>query len=242
MNYFAPFPEREGSASSVTEAIEGRFSARAFQSRMPSREILREILRLASRAPSGTNTQPWKVYVVQGKVRDELVQKVCAVHNQSRENPAILESYKEAYDYYPREWISPYIDRRRENGWSLYGLLDIAKGEREKMHQQQPRNYGFFDAPVGIFVTIDKIMGQGSLLDTGMFLQNLMLAAREKGLHTCAQAAWNPFASIVLPILKAGDNETLVCGVSIGYADSTNKVNSFHTPREEVESFTIWVD
>lgn len=228
--------------ASVDAAIVGRLSVRAFLPKPVPRETIEHLLRVASRAPSGTNTQPWKVYVLQGASRDALVQKVCAAHDAIRANPALAEQYQEAYDYYPRQWVSPYIDRRRENGWGLYGLLGITKGDKDKMHAQHQRNFKFFDAPVGLMFTVDKIMGGGSLVDTGMFMQNLMVAARAHGLDTCPQAAWNNFANIILPHVGAGDNEMLVCGMALGYADPTDKVNTFITPREPVEAFTSWLE
>lgn len=228
--------------ASVDAAIQGRMSVRAFLPKPVPRDTLLNLLQLASRAPSGTNTQPWKVYVLQGASRDSLVDKVCAAHDAVRADPSLAAQYQEAYDYYPKQWVSPYIDRRRENGWSLYGLLGIAKGDKDKMHAQHQRNFRFFDAPVGIMVTIDRIMGAGSLVDTGMFLQNLMVAARAHGLDTCPQAAWNGYASIIMPHIGAGDNEMLVCGVALGYADPDALVNTFYTPRESAESFTTWLD
>ncbi len=227
--------------ASVDAAIESRFSARAFLPRPVERAVLEDILRLASRAASGTNTQPWKVYVLQGASRDGLVQKVCAAHDAIAANPALAAEYQEAYDYYPTQWVSPYIDRRRENGWSLYGLLGITKGDKQKMHAQHQRNFRFFDAPVGLMFTVDRVMGRGSLVDYGMFLQTLMLAARARGLHTCPQAAWNGFSKIVMPHIGAGEQEMLVCGMSLGYADTDDKVNTFHTPRVTVSEFTRWL-
>ena len=178
--------------------------------------------------------------MVRGARRDELVAKTCAAHDAVRANPALAEA--EAYDYYPEKWKSPYIDRRRENGWSLYGLLGIAKGEKDKMHAQHQRNFLLFDAPVALMFTIDKIMGRGSLMDYGMFLQSIMVAARARGLHTCPQAAWNNFSSVVLPLIGASADEMLVCGMSLGYADVSAHINTFHTPREPVAGFTRWVE
>jgi len=226
----------------VDQAITTRMSARAFTAQPVPREVLTHLLELASRSPSGTNTQPWKVYVLQGQSRDSLVQKVCAAHDEIRANPDKAADYREAYDYYPEKWVSPFIDRRRENGWSLYGLLGIGKGDKDKMHAQHQRNYRFFDAPVGLMFTVDKVMGRGSLVDYGMFLQTLMVAARGHGLHTCPQAAWNGFAKIILPHMGAGDNEMLVCGMALGYADESDIVNTFRTPRESVASFTTWLE
>ncbi len=227
---------------SVADAINSRMSIRAFTPQAVARELITELLQLASRAPSGTNTQPWKVYVLQGQSRDTLVDKVCAAHDALRANPALASEYREEYDYYPEQWVSPYIDRRRENGWGLYGLLGIGKGDKDKMHAQHQRNYKFFDAPVGLMFTIDRVMGRGSLVDYGMFLENIMLAARGCGLHTCPQAAWNGFAKIILPHIGAGPGEMLVCGMALGYADASEVVNTFHTPRVPVAEFTHWLD
>lgn len=227
--------------AAVDHAITSRMSTRAFTQQAVSRELITEILQVASRAPSGTNTQPWKVYVLQGATRDALVDKVCAAHEAMRANPELAQQYKDQYDYYPEKWVSPYIDRRRENGWSLYGLLGIGKADKDRMHEQQQRNFKFFDAPVGLMFTVDPIMGRGSLLDYGMFIQNIMLAARARGLHTCPQAAWNGFHSIILPHIGAGEGERMVCGMSLGYADETDKVNTLVTPRVPVNEFTHWV-
>ncbi len=227
--------------AAVDHAITSRMSARAFTQQEVSRELITEILQVASRAPSGTNTQPWKVYVLQGATRDSLVNKVCAAHEAMRGNPDVAKQYTEQYDYYPAQWVSPYIDRRRENGWSLYGLLGIGKADKDRMHEQQQRNFKFFDAPVGLMFTIDPIMGRGSLFDYGMFVQNIMLAARARGLHTCPQAAWNGFHSIILPHIGAGEGEMMVCGMALGYADASDKVNTLVTPRVPVNEFTHWV-
>jgi nitroreductase len=201
-----------------------------------------EILGLAARSPSGTNTQPWQVYVLQGASRDALADKVCAAHDAIYADPAKAAEYREEYDYYPTQWISPFIDRRRENGWGLYGLLGIAKGEKDKMHAQHQRNFRFFEAPVGLMFTMNRILGRGSLMDYGMFLQNVMVAARAKGLHTCPQAAWNGYAKIILPHIGAPDDQMLVCGMSLGYGDVDAPVNAFHTPRDPATAFTRWVE
>lgn len=232
----------EASAKAVDEAIETRQSMREFLPKPVARETIAHILEVASRAPSGTNTQPWKAYVLQGTSRDTLVDKVVAAHDALRADPSLAAQYREEYDYYPEKWVSPYIDRRRENGWGLYGLLGITKGDKDKMHAQHQRNYRFFDAPVGLMFTMDKVMGRGSLLDYGMFLQNIMVAARGHGLHTCPQAAWNGFASIILPHVGAGPDEMLVCGMALGYADESVLVNTFRTPRVPAADFTTWLD
>ncbi|MEN9669784.1 MAG: hypothetical protein RL535_1464 [Pseudomonadota bacterium] len=227
--------------NAVDAAITSRMSARAFTQQAVPRELLEQILEVSSRAPSGTNTQPWKVYVLQGASRDSLVEKACAAHDAIRANPELAANYKESYDYYPEKWVSPFIDRRRENGWSLYGLLDIGKADKDKMHAQHQRNFKFFDAPVGLMFTINRVMGRGSLVDAGMLLQNIMVSARGHGLHTCPQAAWNGFANIIMPHIGAGEDELLVCGMALGYADTSDKVNTFHTPRVPVAEFATWL-
>jgi nitroreductase len=228
--------------NAVDAAITSRMSARAFTQQAVPRELLEQILEVSSRAPSGTNTQPWKVYVLQGASRDSLVEKVCTAHDAIRANPELAANYQESYDYYPEKWVSPFIDRRRENGWSLYGLLDIGKADKDKMHAQHQRNFKFFDAPVGLMFTINRVMGRGSLVDAGMLLQNIMVSARGHGLHTCPQAAWNGFANIIMPHIGAAEDELLVCGMSLGYADASDKVNSFNTPRVPAAEFTTWLE
>lgn len=235
-------PSTDLQVAAVDAAILGRHSVRAFLPQPVPRTDIEALLSVASRAPSGTNTQPWKVYVLTGASRDGLVDKVCAAHDALRADPGLAEKYQEAYDYYPAQWVSPYIDRRRENGWSLYGLLGIGRADKDQMHQQQQRNFRFFDAPVGLMFTIDRVMGRGSLMDYGMFLQNIMVAARARGLDTCPQAAWNSFASIILPHIGAGSDEMLVCGMSLGWADTQAKVNELQTPREPSAAFTRWLD
>ena len=226
----------------VDEAISSRQSVRQFLPKPVPRALIEHLLDLASRAPSGTNTQPWKTYVLQGHTLNTLVSKVCEVHTAFATTPALAADYQEEYDYYPEQWVSPYIDRRRENGWGLYGLLGITKGDKAAMHAQQQRNFRFFDAPVGLMFTLDRVMGRGSLVDYGMFLQTLMVAARGHGLDTCPQAAWNGFAKIILPHIGAGDNEMLVCGMSLGYADPAALVNTFRTPRVPAGDFTTWLE
>lgn len=234
----APIPD----PASVDAAIENRYCVRAFKPDAVPRALLQDILRVASRAPSGSNAQPWRVYVVQGASRDALVEKVCAAYDAGFDDPAVAARYREEYDYYPSQWVEPYLGRRRENGWSLYGLLGIRKGDKAAMHAQHRRNFRLFDAPVGLFFTVERVMGAGSLIDYGMFLQNIMVAARARGLHSCPQAAWNHYGAIILPHLGAGEPEKLVCGLSLGWADEAAPVNTFHTPREPVQAFTRWLE
>ncbi|ENX48918.1 MULTISPECIES: nitroreductase [Acinetobacter] len=225
----------------VDDAIRSRHSVRAFLSTPVDAQIIQDILEVACRAPSGTNTQPWKVYVITDKKRDEMVDRVCKAQLEIYNHPEKAAEYQETFPYYPEKWISPFIDRRRENGWGLYGLLNIQKGEKEKMAAQQLRNYQLFDAPVGLYFTVNKAMGIGSKMDISMMIQNVMVAAKARGLDTCPQAAWNHFHPIVLEVLGASDDEELVCTIALGYANPDEIVNTFITPREPVEKFTVFL-
>ena len=227
---------------SVDDAILSRFSTRAYLNKPVEKSVLEDLLQVAARAPSGTNTQPWKVYVVQRAAKDNLIAEVCEAHNAIAANPALASNFAEEYDYYPANWVSPYIDRRRECGFGLYGVLGIGKGDKEKMHLQQQQNFRFFGAPVGLIFTIDKVLGRGSLLDYGMFVQSVMLAARARGLHTCPQAAWNMYTKIIFKHIGASENEMMVCGMSLGYADESAVVNTFKTTRVDAGSFTHWIE
>lgn len=214
----------------VLEAITSRRSMRAFTDQPVSRETVHEILTISQRAPSGTNTQPWHVYVCAGEVRQAITDDVLAMVANGEG-----ESY-EAHDYYPAKWHDVHRDRRRGVGWSLYGLLGIEKGDREGSARQGARNFEFFDAPVGLFITTDSYLTRGSWSDTGMYIQTIMLAARAFGLHTCPQAAWIPFQAPIFKHLQIPDDQELVSGMSLGYADPNAIENTLVSDREPVEN------
>jgi len=193
---------------------------------------------LAARAPSGTNTQPWKVYVLTGEAKTTLTKKILAAFN----DPVERAKHTEEYAYYPIEWRSPYIDRRRKLGWDMYSLLGIGKGDKARMHEQHGRNYEFFDAPVGMIFTIDRSMEQGGWLDYGMFLQNIMIAARGRGLDTCPQQAFTKFHRIITEHVGAPPNEQVVCGMSIGHADLSAVETTLVTEREPVSGFARFLE
>jgi nitroreductase len=233
----SPTPADE-QAAIVDAAITTRRSLRAFLPTPVPRETIAAILNVAARAPSGTNTQPWKVYVLTGDAKTELSRKIMAAHN----DPAERATHAEEYAYYPTEWKSPFIDRRRKVGWDLYGLLGIAKTDKARMHAQHGRNYEFFGAPVGLMFTIDRIMQQGSWLDYGMFLQSIMVAARGRGLDTCPQAAFMQFHRIITAHIGAPANEQLVCGMSLGHADPGAIENTLVTERDPPDTFVRFLD
>lgn len=222
----------------VDQVIRSRRSLRAFLDTPVAREDICAILEVAARAPSGTNTQPWKVYVLTGEMLSSLSSKILAAHNDSE----IAKTHTEEYKYYPVEWRSPYVDRRRKVGWDLYALLGLGRENKLGMHAQHGRNYQFFDAPVGLIFTIDRVMEQGSWLDYGMFLQNIMLAARARGLDTCPQAAFTQYHRIIQAELGFGDQEMLVCGMSLGFADMSKIENSLQTERARLDDFVKFLD
>ena len=225
-------------ARAVEAAITSRRSVRAFLPTPVPREQIEEILAVAARAPSGTNTQPWRVYVLTGDALRSLSRRLVTAYD----DPVERESHSEEYAYYPTEWRSPFIERRRKVGWDLYGLLGIAKTDKDRMHAQHRRNYEFFGAPVGLMFTIDRTMRQGSWLDFGMFLQSVMVAARGLGLDTCPQAAFIQFHRIIMEAIGAPANEQLVCGMSLGYADPDAVENTLQTEREPVERFATFIE
>jgi len=226
---------RQRSPATVEAAILSRRSIRAFLPDPVKDETVREILTLAACAPSGTNTQPWNVYVVRGAVRERLCDEIVEAFLASKD-------YSEEYTYAPHRWDEPYQARRRATGWGLYGALGILKGEKDKMKAQHARNFRFFDAPVGMFITIDRGLELGSWLDIGLFLQTLMLAARGSGLDTCSQQAFAQYHEIIQNRLSIPKNEMVVCGVALGRADMSAPENHFTPNREPVGAFAHFVD
>jgi nitroreductase len=217
----------------VDAAITSRHSIRAFLDKPVERADIERILEVAARAPSGTNTQPWKVYVLTGQARQDLSDAIQAVNA----DPEQARQHTEEYAYYPREWVSPFVDRRRKVGWDLYTLLGLTRDNKAGMAAQHARNYRFFDAPVGLIFTIDRIMEQGSWLDYGMFLQSIMVAARGRGLDTCPQAAFTQYHRVIAQQLGLPENEMVVCGMALGWADPDRIENSLVTEREPVQHF-----
>jgi nitroreductase len=227
--------------AAVDAAITSRRSVRAFLPTPVPRQVIEDILAVSSRAPSGVNTQPWKVTVLTGHAKEELSRKILAAHDANAAAGSTGADVGE-YDYYPTEWTPPYIDRRRKVGWDLYSLLGIAKGDKARMHAQHGRNYRFFDAPVGLVFTIDRLLRQGSWLDYGMFLQNVMTAARGRGLDSCPQAAFIGFHKIIKEHLGVPDSQMVVCGMSLGHADESAVENTLVTEREPVSGFVRFVE
>jgi len=220
----------------VDRMMVGRRSVRAFLPQAVAYGTVYEILNAARRAPSGVNTQPWQVRVLAGEPLRKFCDRLCEVVD----DPVKSAQHQYEYAYYPHEWASPYLERRRQVGWALYGLLGIQRGDHLRMHAQNRRNFRFFDAPVGLIFTIDRVLQQGSWLDYGMFLQNVMLAARARGLETCPQAAFAQFHRVITEALEIPEHQMLVCGMALGYADPVAIENTLETPREAVDQFAFF--
>ncbi|MEO9613071.1 MAG: nitroreductase [Nitratireductor sp.] len=222
-------------ADIVDEAITSRRSVRAYLPDPVDEDTLRDILKVASRAPSGTNMQPWKVYVTTGEKKRQLADAI--LNSGIRAEKAKWDEYR----YYPDQFFEPYLSRRRAVGFSLYGHLGIGRRDVNQMRAQHDRNFTFFDAPVGMIFTIDRRLNQGSWIDYGMFLQNIMVAARGRGLHTCPQAAFAPYHRQIRPVLGIPDEEVVVCGMALGHEDTSKPENKLRTERADLEEFVTFV-
>jgi nitroreductase len=216
------------------EAIGTRRSVRGFLDTPVPEADIRRILAVASRAPSATNTQPWRVYVLTGAAQQALSDEILAAHDSH-------EAAGPEYQYYPLAWRSPYLDRRRKVGFDLYGHMQVARGDKAAMHAAHARNFSFFGAPVGMIFTIDRDMGLGAYLDLGMFMQNIMVAARALGLDTCPQAAFASHHLIIRRRLALPEEAMVMCGMSLGHADPAVPANALETEREPVERFTTFL-
>ena len=215
----------------VIDALESRKSTRAFLDRVVEPEKITAILDAARHAPSGANTQPWQVAVVTGDSKRRLQQKLQKAFQDG-------EKSRMDYQYYPDHWESPYKERRVECGKLLYSALGISRDDRQLRFDQWAANYRAFDAPVMLFFFLDAGLQAGSFLDSGMFLQSVMLSAQQMGLASCPQAALAEYPDIVKQQLGYPENSILLCGMAVGYEDVEHPVNAYRTSREEVASFT----
>lgn len=221
--------------SPVDVAIRGRRSKRAFLPRTVSLDQVRAILDLARQAPSGSNIQPWKVRVLAGRAKEDLS---AAVHKRLEGEQG--ETADADWTYYPIEWREPYISRRRKSGWGLYNLVGIGKGDIEANKRFRRKNFDFFDAPVGMIFSLERDMQIGSWLDLGIFLGHVAIAARGLGLDTCPQQSWSNVQSTVHQHLQLPDNEVVICGMALGYADPDAAQNTLETERLGVDDFATF--
>jgi nitroreductase len=223
-------------APDVFEAARTRRSIRAYTSEPVPRAVLREIVALGRHAPSGSNIQPWRVHVLTGAALRRLGDAI------QRAFLSDEPGHRRDYEYYTDPIVEPYLARRRQCGWGLYGTLGIGRGDHEKSKAYRASNYNFFGAPAGLVFSIDCKLEKGSWLDYGMFLQTLMLAARARGLHTCAEASIASYPDIVRRELKLGAEWIVICGMAMGYADDAARINTFQPPRIEVDEYAVFLD
>jgi nitroreductase len=223
---------REAAIAAIGEAIRSRQSVRAFLPTPVGRSTVEELLQLAARSASGSNIQPWRVRVIAGDVKAQLTQAIFdAVARDG------FEPYQREWNYYPVRWREPFLGRRRKIGWDMYNLLGVAKGDFEGTQQARMRNYEFFGAPVGMMFTLDEDLEIGSWLDLGIYLGSLMIAARAYGLHTCPQAAFADFHSVIRPVLNIPESEIIVCAMALGHIDPDAPVNGLKTERADLGAF-----
>jgi len=221
--------------ASVIDAITSRRAMRAFLPVEVPKETIAQILETAARAPSGSNIQPWHVDVVSGRTRDRLTKAISKRFDAG-------DFGEEAYQYYPDPWREPYLARRRATGWGLYAALGIERQEKDRMQAQHRRNFDFFDAPVGLIITIERDLPVGSWLDCGMFLQNIMVAARGFELDTCPQQAFAAYHATIREVLNLPEDRTVICAIALGVADKTDPANGFSTDREPLYQFVNFHD
>ncbi len=223
-------------ASAVDAAISSRRSVRGFLPRAVPRATLEEILSVSARAPSGTNMQPWRVYVLCGGAKQKLIDAL--LHAFDHE----ADSHRDEHNYYPEPFFEPYQGRRRKVGLDLYSLVGVARGDMAARRAQHRKNYSFFGAPVGLIFTMHRNLKVGSWLDYGMFLQNIMIAARARGLDTCPQAAFGQFHKVIREELSFSEDERVICGMSLGFEDKEASENFLQTERVPVSEFAVFLD
>ena len=221
----------------VKEAFISRRSVRRFLPDPIPKDKIKNILECSAFAPSGHNIQPWHVYVVEGEKKQAITNSILeSIENGSAKN------FKQEFDYYPTEWYEPYISRRRAVGFELYKLLGIAKDDYEARNKQMQENFHFFGAPVGMFITMDRRLAEGTFIDLGMFIQSILVGARGEGLHTCGQVAFTKFHTILSKELEFDENEMLVCGVSMGYEDESAPENKLRVEKLKHDQFSTFID
>jgi len=216
----------------VRDAVATRYSCRAFIPTPVPHSTVRDILDRAARAPSGGNLQPWLVHAIAGRRLEELKAQL-----RPRFAAEIPRGEGAEYEVYPRDLKEPYHDRRARVGSQLYETIGIPREDRPARYRQFARNYLFYDAPVGLFVSMDRSMGAPQWSDAGGFIQTVMLLARAHGLHTCAQEAWTSWHKTVSAFLNLPREHILFCGIALGFADEAAPINNWRAEREPVEAF-----
>jgi nitroreductase len=218
----------------VSEALDSRMSCRAFLPDPVSEATLRQILETARRAPSGGNLQPWYVDALTGAPLAALVERV---------RPLIAQhplGYKPEYPVYPSPLGEPYRTRRFQNGEDLYATIGVRRADLQARLRQFARNFVAFDAPVVLFICIDRGMGSAQWSDVGMFMQSVMLLAREHGLHTCPQESWSGWYREVAEAIELPAHRMLFSGIALGYRDESAPINRLRTSRVPLTEFATF--
>ncbi len=221
----------------VHDAIMSRRSVRKFLPKPVPMDSLRRIIEGAGMAPSGNNIQPWKLYVIGGEKKAALSADILdAIANG---NP---DDYQPEFPYYPTKWFEPFKTRRQETGSGLNDKLGIARDDPAARNAQMNKNSESFNAPIGLFVAFHRDLATGTYMDIGMFIENILIGARGEGLHTCGQAAFTWFHSVVRKHLEMPDEELLACGISMGFEDEGALENEFRVSKLAIEEFTTFLD
>lgn len=218
--------------STVDQVIRSRRTVRAYQNVPVSKTTVVEILDLARTAPSNSNTQPWRVYVLEGAAKQRLTSALLASHEVDSLPPS---------QHFPSELPEICKPRQADFGHRYYKALGIDRADAAGRYRQTSRNYHFFDAPVGLIFTIDRQLTKHSWLDFGLFLQTLMIAARARGLDTCPQVSFVRHEPVIQEVLGLPSEQTIVCGMSLGYAEPDAKLNSLGMPRARVDEFATFL-
>ncbi|GMV62614.1 MAG: oxidoreductase [Parvibaculum sp.] len=218
----------------VSEALKSRITCRAFLDKPVPEETVRQILEEAKYAPSGGNLQPWHVYVLTGARLKEFLSII-----ETKQKDAPFGEGTE-YDIYPKGLTDPYKARRFKCGEDMYATIGVTREDKAGRLQQFARNFRFFDAPVAMFFAIDRQMGLGQWSDLGMFIQSVMLASREHGLHTAPQEAWAIWYKTVSEFVAIPENLMLFCGMGLGYMDEGAPINKLRTERAPLEEFATF--
>jgi nitroreductase len=211
----------------VSDAVLARRSIRAFTSQPINNKVIKNLLALAARSPSGGNLQPWKIYVINNQSMKKFIEF------QARWD----QPETSGYAIYPSGLTEPYRTSRYQLGEAMYELLGIPREDKDARLQQVLRNFEFFGAPAALFCFVDKQMGPPQWSDLGMFLQTFMLLAQEAGIDTCAQEAWAMKNDSVSEFVGSDKNDILFCGLAMGYKDEDAVINQLSSERRPIEQW-----
>jgi nitroreductase len=218
----------------IVEAIRTRKSVRAFKPVPIKKEIVKGILQIATRAPSGTNTQPWEFFVLAGEVLEK-VKQVNVEHLKSGTppNPEISFAISNPDTVYQK--------RRVEITKQLFQLMEIPRGDTEKRMQWLERGFRFFDAPVAIIISVDRLLSEeGPLMDIGAVMQTICLTALNYGLGTCIEYQGVMYPEVLRKYAGIPESKRILAAIAVGFPDWDFPANKFESTRELVDNITSW--